>query len=164
MNEENQGNQPDQSQDQSEQPVQDSGQPTADSTQEQPAQDSGLQTPQPDQPTPPEVERQQTDDSQVAQPQAPQPVSGEPGPSGQAAEGTVSPHPDAQQQASLAVQREQELEEDRRARQDRLGGEGEIRDGEVQAQRQEHNERTGGGDVPQSEPGSSESVNSPDEG
>jgi hypothetical protein len=137
-------------QDQSEQPVQDSGQPDAEAqeprqgenynpdaipAQEEPAADSNLTTEQPDQPVRPESERQSDG------------ITAEPGPSGQPAEGTVRPasYPEQEQ---AEVQKEQELEQARRERSERTGG-GEVREGEVQAQRQEHNQRTGGGDVPQ---------------
>jgi hypothetical protein len=126
---------------------QDPGQEPAQS-QEQPSQDSGLQTPQPDQPVPSEAERQpddSTNDSAVGQAPADAAVQQDES-AGDPPLGTPS---NSQEQA--AVQRETELEQARRERQARLGNEGEIREGEVQAQRQEHNQRTGGGDVPQAD-------------
>jgi|1186.fasta_scaffold225047_3 hypothetical protein len=96
-------------------------------SQQEPTQDSGLQTPQPDQPVPSEEERQ----AQTA----------EVGPSGQPAEGTVSPLSNEEQEAAEA-QRQQELEAARREHNERTGG-GPVNEGELQAQRDEHNARTG---------------------
>ena len=147
----------DQQQDSGQEPVQDSGQPDANSqddgtqvSQETPEQDSQLTTPQADQPAP--VESERDGQGQETQPDG---VTAEPGPSGQPAEGQVKPrYAEPEQSAPVQsggaqdpVQREQELESERREHNDRTGG-GEIRENEVQAARQEHNDRTGGGEVP----------------
>lgn len=130
--------------------------PQPDQSQEQPTTDSQLTTPQPDQPAPTEAERQ--DDAQVSQPDSVGGSTASPGPSGTPAEGTVSSPPQfptGAQQNDAAAQREQELEADRRAHNERTGG-GEIQPGEVQQARQDHCDRTGGGQVPGVEPQASQ--------
>lgn len=125
-------------QDQSQAPTQDSGQPDANS-QEQPADESNLTTPQPDQPVQPETERQ------------PDGVTATPGPSGEPAEGTVSPDPAARQNlVSEEAQREYDRGLQRQEHAQRTGG-GEVQPNELQNARQEHNDRTGGGEVPGAE-------------
>lgn len=104
-------------------------------SQEQPTQDSQLQTPQPDQPAPTEAERQEQVDGPTA----------EAGPSGQPAEGTVTApsFPTNQDQLDAEAQRQAERDAQRQEHNARTGG-GEVQEGEVQAQRDEHNERVSG--------------------
>jgi hypothetical protein len=123
-------------------------------SQEQPQDDSQLTTPQPDQQVPNETERQQTDDSQVSQPEA---ATAEAGPSGQPAEGTVAPpqFPTGAQQEQAAVDRYDEQDAARQQHNERTGG-GETQPGELQQARQDHNDRVGGGQVPGVEPQASQ--------
>lgn len=105
-------------------------------SQEQPTQDSQLTTPQPDQPAPSEAERQQ----QVDGPQATV------GPSGQVAEGTAQPSqfPSGAEQQAAEDQRQADLHAQRQEHNERTGG-GSVNEGEVQAQRDVHNERATAG-------------------
>lgn len=126
-------------------PTQDSGQPDANS-QEQPAADSNLTTPQPDQPVQSEPERQDAGPSG-------EPAQASAGPSGEPAEGTVreaprgAPVSNVPDAAAETVEQEQQREAARQEHNERTGG-GEIQSNEVQNARQEHNDRTGGGSVP----------------
>lgn len=110
--------------------------------------ENGTQDPQPSQETP-------TQDSGLQTPQPDQPVpseaerqstTGSVGPSGEPAEGTVSGtrFPSNEEQVAAQQQRDAELESARQEHNERTGG-GDVQQGELQAQRDEHNERTGGG-------------------
>jgi hypothetical protein len=111
------------SQDQSQGQADDSQQP--EQSQGDSDQDSQLETPQPDQPAQPEVERQ-ADEPPTQRASVPQ---------------------TNEEQSQAAVDKEQELEQQRREHNQRTGG-GEIKENEVQNARQEHCDRTGGGEVP----------------
>ena len=131
-------------------------------SQETPTEDSGLQTPQADQPVPREGDRD--GQGQETQPDAVGGSQASPGPSGQEAEGAVKPRFEQPEPSGPVtsggeqdpVQREQELQDERQEHNARTGG-GEVNDGEVQQARQEHNDRTGGGQVPGAESSNNES-------
>ena len=110
--------------------------PPAADSQEQSTQDSQLTTPQPDQPAPSETERQEQAEGPTA----------EVGPSGQPAEGTVAPaqFPSNAEQQAAEDQRQAELHTQRQEHNERTGG-GTVNEGELQAQRDEHNERASAG-------------------
>lgn len=116
---------------------QDPQEPQAQDSQFEPQQDSQLQTPQADQPVPAEEERQQQE--------APVGPEATVGPSGQPAEGTVSgsTFPSNEDQQATYDQQQAELEAERQLHNERTGG-GDVAEGELQAQRDEHNARTAG--------------------
>jgi hypothetical protein len=99
-------------------------------SQQNPTTDSNLQTPQPDQQVPSEADRQAAAEASGTE-QAPNP--------GQAAPPVEQAPVERPDQVEEAAQRESDLEAQQREHNARSGG-GEVREGEVAQQRQEHNE------------------------
>lgn len=90
--------------------------------------------------TPAESQETPTQDSGLQTPQPDQPVPTEAERSAQDAQPTESAP--ARDQVAEQAQRESDLEAQRREHNERTGG-GDVNENELQAQRDEHNERTG---------------------
>jgi hypothetical protein len=118
------------------QPGQESQEQPPAPAQETATQESGLTTEQPDQPAPTEAERNAQAEASGTE-QAPNPAPA----THATAEEYAQNRPD---QNEAEAQRQSELEAQRREHNERAGG-GEVKEGEVQAALDEHNERSGGG-------------------
>lgn len=126
-------------------------------SQEQPTEDSNLTTPQADQPVPSEPERTGEDvptpppaDAAVQQDESAGEAPPKPRfeqPEPSAPVTSGAPQSAAQQESDLNAQRQEHAA--------RTGG-GTVNDGELQQARQDHNDRTGGGQVPGVEPQASQ--------